>query len=90
MLDYARKVISEGFTNSTHVELDDDWESCYGQEEFSSVKFPNPKEMIDEIHAMGMRVTVWVHPFVNYECPLFKEGLEKGYFVKDAKDKTGW
>ncbi|CAL8070661.1 unnamed protein product [Orchesella dallaii] len=89
VLDFAKRVVSEGFGNSSHIEIDDHWESCYGQEAFSPEKFPDPKAMIDEIKAMDMRVTAWVHPFINYNCPLFDEGMSNGYFVKDAKGKTG-
>lgn len=66
VLDFARKVVSEGFGNSSHIEIDDNWESCYGQEVFNPDKFPNPRAMVDEIKTMNMRVTAWVHPFVNY------------------------
>ncbi|ODN06546.1 hypothetical protein Ocin01_00145 [Orchesella cincta] len=90
VLDYARKVVSEGFGNSSHIEIDDKWEGCRGQEEFDPVNFPDPKAMIDEIkNELNLRVTAWVHPFINYECPLFNEGMSNGYFVKDAKGKTG-
>ncbi|CAL8070663.1 unnamed protein product [Orchesella dallaii] len=88
-LEYARRVISEGFSNSSHIEIDDMWESCRGQEEFNPEKFPDPKAMIDEIKAMNLKVTAWVHPFINYECPLFNEGFNNGYFVKDTIGKTG-
>lgn len=66
VLDFARKVVSEGFGNSSHIEIDDHWETCYGEEVFDPAKFPNPREMVDEIKDMNMRVTMWVHPFVNY------------------------
>ncbi|CAL8070657.1 unnamed protein product [Orchesella dallaii] len=89
VLDFARRVVSEGFGNASHIEIDDNWEPCYGQETFDTVKFPDPKAMVDEIKAMNMRVTLWVHPFINYGCPLFNEGMSNGYLVKDAKGKTG-
>ncbi|CAL8072572.1 unnamed protein product [Orchesella dallaii] len=89
VLEFAKRVVSEGFGNSSHIEIDDNWETCYGQEAFSPTKFPDPKAMVDEIKAMNMRVTLWVHPFINYECPLFNEGMSNGYLVKGAKGKTG-
>jgi len=66
VIDLARKVVSEGFGNSSHIEIDDRWEVCRGQEAFDPVKFPDPKAMIDEIKALNMRATIWVHPFINY------------------------
>ncbi|CAL8070655.1 unnamed protein product [Orchesella dallaii] len=89
VLDFARRVVSEGFTMSSHIEIDDKWEACYGDETFDPAKFPDAKAMIDEIKGMDLNVTVWAHPFVNYDCPLFNEGMSRGYFVKDLKGKTG-
>jgi alpha-glucosidase len=89
VLEYARRIISEGFELSSHIEIDDHWESCYGEREFNLNKFPDPKAMVDEIKAMNLRLTMWVHPFINYDCPSFKEGVDKQYFVKDGKGKPG-
>lgn len=33
--------------------------------EFDRRKFPNPGEMMSELRAMGLRVTLWVHPFAS-------------------------
>jgi alpha-glucosidase (family GH31 glycosyl hydrolase) len=48
--------------------------------------------MVDSLKQMGYRVTLWVHLFINRNCPLFDEYLSKGYFVKDQQGnvKTGW
>lgn len=66
ILDYTKKVVSEGFGNSSHIEIDDMWETCYGEIEFDRVKFPDPKGLVEEIKAMGFRTTAWIHPFINY------------------------
>jgi len=42
VLEYASRVISEGFLNNSHIEIDDNWETCYGNEEFNLEKFPDP------------------------------------------------
>ncbi|ODM99332.1 hypothetical protein Ocin01_07359 [Orchesella cincta] len=89
VVQFAHEIVDRGFANSSHIEIDDNWESCYGEEAFNTLKFPNPKAMVDEIKSLNLRVTAWVHPFVNYECPMFSEGLRNGYFVKDAKGQTG-
>jgi myogenesis-regulating glycosidase len=91
VMQFAQEIIDNGFSNS-QIEIDDDWETCYGELEFSSTKFPDPKGMVDALKQMGYRVTLWVHPFINSNCPRYNEYLSKGYFVKDLQGnvKTKW
>lgn len=65
VIDYAKKLVEMGFQKSSHIEIDDNWESCYGEAAFHSDKFPDPKGMVEEIKKLNMRVTIWTHPFVN-------------------------
>ncbi|CAG7835114.1 unnamed protein product [Allacma fusca] len=85
----ADRLVTEGFQNSSHVEIDDNWESCYGEADFNLIKFPSPKGMVDAIHALGLRVTMWIHPFINMDCPSFQTAFQRGYFVKDERNKFG-
>lgn len=94
VLEYAKEIHDNGF-KASHVEVDDKWETCYGQLEFDLQKFPDPAAMVQKVKSYGFRVSFWVHPFVNLDCPAFKEGQEKGYFVKQLADpskaiKTTW
>ncbi|CAG7724856.1 unnamed protein product, partial [Allacma fusca] len=36
-------------------EIDDMWEDWYGEAEFSSQKFPDPRGMIDTLRELGFR-----------------------------------
>ncbi|XP_035704784.1 myogenesis-regulating glycosidase, partial [Folsomia candida] len=93
VLDYANQVMSRGFELSSHIEIDDKWEPCYGQEEFDFNKFPDPAEMVSQIKAMNLRVTLWIHPFINFGCDLFTTAVNDDYFMKDQKGKaaiTSW
>ena len=42
VLEMARRMLQEGYTINSHIEIDDDWEICYGQAEFNPQKFPDP------------------------------------------------
>jgi alpha-glucosidase (family GH31 glycosyl hydrolase) len=49
--------------------------------------------MIRKLKEMGFKVTVWTHPFINFDCPSFQTAFERNYFVRDTKDKpaiTSW
>jgi len=65
VLDMAKRVVSEGFLLSSHMEIDDHWESCYGEATFSADKFPDPAAMVQELKEMGFGITLWIHPFIN-------------------------
>ena len=46
--------------------------------------FPEPKRMVDELKADGWKTMVIIDPGIkkDMDYPIFKEGLEKGYFCR--------
>ncbi len=51
--------------------------------------FPDPEGMIKKIHARGVKVCVWINPYIAQKSPLFREGVEKNYFVNTG-DGNVW
>ena len=49
---------------------------------FDPVYWPDPKAMVDELHAMGVRCMVSVWPTVERGSKHYDEMLDRGYFVK--------
>jgi len=43
---------------------------------------------IPKLKARGVRVLVYINPYLNIEGPLFKEADSLGYFVKNSSDQT--
>ena len=41
VLTVAHRIVKEGFSSSSHIEIDDIWEICYGDHAFGP-KFPDP------------------------------------------------
>lgn len=79
LLDFAQDIRDNGFNNS-QFEIDDLWEVCYGSLTVDERKFPNFTRTVQDIKALGYRVTIWVHPFINRDCdPWYSEALEMGY-----------
>merc|ERR550532_3265311 len=64
VMEYANNIRNNGF-NVSQLEIDDDWEYSYGYLDFNDEKFPDPKLMVDSLTEMGMRTTIWIHPFVD-------------------------
>lgn len=80
--EFADRIKLIGFENS-QLEIDDDWEDCYGALTFRKSKFSNIKNLTDDLKANGFRVTLWIHPFINKNCePTYTEALSKGYVVE--------
>ncbi|MDR3276864.1 MAG: alpha-xylosidase [Treponema sp.] len=51
--------------------------------------FPDPRGMISRIKAKGLRVCVWINPYIAQRSALFAEGRAKGYFIRKA-DGSVW
>jgi len=45
-------------------------------------KFPDPEGMLAKLHDRGLKVCVWINPYIGQKSPLFDEGAAKGYFIK--------
>lgn len=80
ILKYASDVIANGFPVGVFM-IDDQWAKDYGCLEFDSSKFPNPKAMVDELHAKGFKIMLWLTPFISPDSKEFREMSAKGGLV---------
>ena len=46
--------------------------------------FPDPEGMLARLHERGLKVCVWINPYIAQRSPLFAEGAEKGYLLKTS------
>lgn len=44
--------------------------------------FPDPEGMLRRLHERGIKVCVWINPYIAQASELFTEGAEKGYFIR--------
>lgn len=86
VMQYAEEIKQNGFSYS-QLEIDDGYETAYGDITFDPEKFPSPKEMVDKLHADDFRVTTWVTPFVNLNSKNYNTYPE--YFVQDGDSGPG-
>ncbi|OTP25216.1 alpha-xylosidase [Enterococcus mundtii] len=51
--------------------------------EWNRELFPDPQQLIEKIHQKGLKVCVWINPYIGQKAAAFQECKEKGYFIKD-------
>lgn len=44
--------------------------------------FPDPEGMLQRLKARGLRICVWINPYIAQRSPLFAEGKANGYLLK--------
>ncbi|NTX70992.1 alpha-xylosidase [Lelliottia amnigena] len=57
--------------------------------EWDPVTFPDPEGMIRRLKDKGLRVCVWINPYIGQKSPVFQELKQKGYLLK-RPDGSVW
>lgn len=83
ILRYAHSIIDNGFPAGVLM-IDDNWQRYYGNFDFKAETFPDPKAMVDELHALGFRVMLWICPFVSADSPEYRQLEQKGWLLRNA------
>jgi len=84
ILRYAHEIIENGYTPGI-LTIDGGWQICQGTWEFRKELIPDPKAMVDELHALGFKVMIWVSPFVCSEG----ENFLKLYSKRSSEVRSG-
>ncbi|MDR3707971.1 MAG: glycoside hydrolase family 31 protein [Capsulimonadaceae bacterium] len=80
VLAYTDALIAAGFPPGVLM-IDDNWHGPYGDWRFNRLAFPDPKAMIDELHAKGFLVMLWVCNFISPDTAVFRNLRERGYLL---------
>lgn len=51
--------------------------------------FPDPVGMLQRLHDRGLKISVWINPYIAQKSPLFADGANHGYLVKQ-KNGAVW
>jgi alpha-D-xyloside xylohydrolase len=69
---------------------------CFWMREFDwcdfqwdSRVFPDPEGMLRRLHARGLRICVWINPYIGQRASIFAEAAEKGYLLR-RPDGSVW
>lgn len=80
VLEYAENVLAHGFAPGVLM-IDDGWMRAYGDWRFEQDRFPDPRAMVDRLHALGFKVMIWLIPFVSADIPNFRQLRRDGGLV---------
>lgn len=50
--------------------------------DFDTEMFPDARGYMKRLKERGLRISVWINPYVAQASPLFEEGKKSGYFIK--------
>ncbi len=86
VLKYAHAIVDNGLPPGVLM-IDDNWQEDYGKWNFHPGRFSDPKAMIQELHALGFKVMLWVCPFVSPDCDVYRAlSKKKAFFMEKPGD----
>ncbi|MBD0384255.1 alpha-xylosidase [Paenibacillus sedimenti] len=44
--------------------------------------FPEPEQMLQRLKSKGLKICVWINPYIAQRSPMFEEGMANGYLIK--------
>ncbi len=50
--------------------------------EWDRKMFPDPQGMLKRMHEMGLKVCVWINPYLSQHCAAFDEAAKEGYLLR--------
>lgn len=91
VIKYAKAIIDNGMPAGVFM-IDDTWQEDYGIWDFHPGRFPNPKQMIEQLHEMGFKVMLWMCPFVSSDQSVLYHKLkkEKVFILEKTTEDTTW
>jgi len=84
ILGFADEIIAHQYPYHV-LEIDDRWQTEYGDLEFDPLRFPDPMGMITKLKNLGFKITLWVMPFFHPFSRSGQEAADRGYVVKTAE-----
>lgn len=96
--DYDEKTVNEFIDGmiSRDIPLDVFHFDCFWMKDFEWCNFewdnrvfPEPEKMLAKLKEKGLKICVWINPYIGQKSALFEEGKQAGYFIKNP-DGSVW
>jgi alpha-glucosidase (family GH31 glycosyl hydrolase) len=70
--------------------IDSAWETGYNTFEWNRTRYPDPPAMIDALHAMDIRIFLWITSMINPEAANYRYALEHNYLLNNGQTVRWW
>lgn len=84
ILALARAIREHGYPGAT-LEIDDRWQSAYGDTTFDPQRFPDPAALVRKLAELGFATTLWVTPFLAPDSANGREAAARGLLLADPQ-----
>ncbi len=87
VLAYVDSILEAGLPPGV-LFIDDNWAPDYGDWVFDSRRFPDPKQMLAQLHERGFCVVLWLVPFISPDSAQFRELERAGFLLRNEDGDT--
>ncbi|MBN1524043.1 MAG: alpha-xylosidase [Spirochaetales bacterium] len=56
--------------------------------EWDAAAFPHPEQMLKNLKSRGLKICLWINPYISELSSLFDEGANNGYFLKRVNSEV--
>ncbi|WP_026922980.1 TIM-barrel domain-containing protein [Glycomyces arizonensis] len=89
VMDRAKKIRERGIPcDVLHLDTFWQYEPHWSDMQWDSANFPEPEKMLADLAGQGFKVCLWMNSYISAKSPVFAEGDERGYFLKNAEGET--
>ncbi|GHU98115.1 glycoside hydrolase [Bacteroidia bacterium] len=79
---YAERLVGEGFPRGI-VLVGDGWSELPGAYTFFAGAFPDPRAMVERLHALGFKVMLTLTPYAAVSGRTFVENMQRGFLLQN-------
>lgn len=66
------------------------WETAYNSLAWDRMTYPDPQTMINQFHAKGIKVLLWLNGFLSTDSPDYEYVRKQGYATDGGRRRNWW